>query len=71
MKKFKVGDEVKLKDSITSVYLNNNTVYTVGEVFYKKLFVRGVDFKYDEDTFDLVSGEFNDSSNVLSPPRSR
>ena len=61
MNKFKVGDEVRLKDSITSVYLDNNTAYTVEEVFYKKLRVQGVDFKYNEDTFDLVSGD------ILSP----
>ena len=57
MNKFKVGDKVKLKDSITSVYLDNNTIYTVSEVFYKKLRVQGEDFKYNEDTFDLVSSD--------------
>ena len=67
MNKFKVGDKVKLKDSITSVYLNNNTNYTVEEVFCKKLRVHGVDFKYNEDTFDLVNSEVNDISVFLSP----
>lgn len=58
MNKFKVGDKVRLKDNITSVYLNNNTVYAVDEVFYKKLRVHGVDFKYNDDVFELVSTDF-------------
>ena len=54
MNKFKVGDEVRLKEDMRSIYLKNNKEYIVDEVFYDKLFVQGVDFKYDSNIFELV-----------------
>ncbi len=54
MSKFKVGDEVTLKEDISSIYLKHNKDYVVDKVFDDKLFVQGVDFKYDSKIFDLV-----------------
>ena len=54
MKKFKVGDKVTLTDTVSSVYLKHNKEYIVDKVFYDKLFVQGVDFKYDSNIFELV-----------------
>lgn len=54
MNKFKVGDEVRLKEDMRSIYLKHNKEYIVDEVFYDKLFVQGVDFKYDSNIFELV-----------------
>lgn len=54
MEKFKVGDEVTLKEDISSIYLKHNKYYVVDKVFDDKLFVQGVDFKYDSKIFDLV-----------------
>ena len=54
MNKFKVGDEVTLKEDISSIYLKHNKEYVVDKVFDDKLFVQGVDFKYDSKIFELV-----------------
>lgn len=54
MSKFKVGDEVTLKEDISSIYLKHNKYYVVDKVFDDKLFVQGVDFKYDSKIFELV-----------------
>lgn len=54
MSKFKVGDEVTLKEDISSIYLKYNKEYVVDKVFDDKLFVQGVDFKYDSKIFELV-----------------
>lgn len=54
MNKFKVGDEVRLKEDFSSIYLKHNKDYVVDKVFDDKLFVRGVDFKYDSNIFELV-----------------
>ena len=54
MNKFKVGDKVTLKEDINSIYLKHNKEYIVDKVFYDKLFVQGVDFKYDSNIFELV-----------------
>ena len=54
MNKFKVGDEVRLKEDFSSIYLKHNKDYVVDKVFDDKLFVQGVDFKYDSNIFDLV-----------------
>lgn len=54
MNKFKVGDKVTLTDTVSSVYLKHNKEYIVDKVFYDKLFVQGVDFKYDSNIFELV-----------------
>ena len=54
MSKFKVGDKVRLKEDMCSIYLKHNKEYIVDEVFYDKLFVQGVDFKYDSNIFELV-----------------
>ena len=54
MNKFKAGDKVTLTDTVSSVYLKHNKEYIVDKVFYDKLFVQGVDFKYDSNIFELV-----------------
>lgn len=54
MNKFKVGDEVTLKEDISSIYLKHNKEYVVDKVFDDKLFVQGVDFKYVSSIFELV-----------------
>ena len=51
---FKVGDEVTLKEDISSIYLKHNKEYVVDKVFDDKLFVQGVDFKYDSKIFELA-----------------
>lgn len=54
MSKLKVGDEVTLKEDISSIYLKHNKEYVVDKVFDDKLFVQGVDFKYVSSIFELV-----------------
>ena len=54
MNKFRVGDEVRLKEDFSSIYLKHNKEYVVDKVFDDKLFVQGVDFKYNIEIFELV-----------------
>lgn len=69
MNKFKVGDKVKLKSSLSCINLNHIDTYTVRKSYTNVVELIGLEYSYPEQGFNLIE-QSNDNSvatGILTP----